>query len=253
MAEPAPTNQRLTVVIPPDLAPNQPLPLDVSISVRRDGKRSRELSAPFDAPPTPTSERLQPEHARVGQTVLMSGTQLSLEPTFAKPTITLGGRPAELVGQPTSEQVRFKVPPVPDGPGIVTLTKSPAPAMEAPVPLVVEPDIPRLDIPATPEARLGQPLTLSGRHFYAVRDLAEDGTPTPNPASPPTVHIDWVDANNQRGQQDLVPDAQPRPSDTQLTVTIPPDLAAAAAPPLKANLSVLRDNLQSNQVAMTIA
>ena len=164
----------------------------------------------------------------------------------------MASRPADLVGEPTSQQIRFKVPPGSAGSCDVTLTKSPTPAVTAPKPLTVEPDTPQLDTPASPEARLGHPVTLSGRYFYAVSDLGENGTPIPNPASPPEVHVEWTDANNQPGQKDLSPDAQPEPGDTQLTVTIPSDLAAADALPLTANLSVHRANVQSNQVPVTI-
>jgi hypothetical protein len=253
LADPVPSNTQLAVAVPLDLAaPNQPLPIDVTVSVRRDSKRSSEISVPFSAPPTPAVTALEPDHARVGQVVLISGTELSLEATIAQPVITVARRPADLVGTPTSKQVRFKVPPGSAGPCTVTLSKSPAPAVDAPRSLTVEPDIPQLDTPASPGARLSHPVSLSGRYFYAVSDLGEDGTPTPNPSSPPTVRIEWVDANNQPAHRDLPADNPPRPLDTQLTARIPADLVPADNLPLAANVSICRDNVQSNRVPITI-
>jgi hypothetical protein len=95
-------------------------------------------------------------------------------------------------------------------------------------------------------------VSLSGRYFYAVGDLGEDDTPIPNPADPPKVRLEGSDANQQPVQRELPPDAQPQPHDTQLTITIPADLAQADALPISANLSVHRNNVQSDQVPITI-
>jgi hypothetical protein len=79
--DPPPSNTQLTVAIPLNLtAAPLALPVNVSVSVRRDGNRSGEISAPFGPPATPTITALRPDHARIGQTVLLAGDDLSLDP-----------------------------------------------------------------------------------------------------------------------------------------------------------------------------
>jgi hypothetical protein len=255
---PTPGDTTLTITIPADLADAQRLPSDLNLEVRRDGKRSNEVTIPVTKPANaPVIIDVHPNPARVGGTVALSG--INLGSAAAKPIVTVAGAETPLDGAGQGDLIRFKVPPPKVGvawdasqPQEVKVAVTTGAFTVHPGGLTIEDDVPKLEPIELPEqAHLGGLLTLSGRNLYAAPELDVHGMPIPN-AHPPSVHLAW---NSRSGQQtqDLSPAATPVPSDSQIAVTIPADLVDPNLLPISANVSVTRNGQQSNEIAVTLA
>ncbi len=243
LTDPAPTNTVLALAIPPSIVPAQLLPLDVGLSLRRDGKRSQEIALPLRLSAVPRVTQMRPLRARPGQIVTLTGDALALHPDVSRAVVSVAGKVAEITRQDKDGRtVGFKVPPTVIGPCNVALSKPPHAAVTLPERLQVDKDKPELL--ATPAStQVSHPLRLDGRYFLPV-DPAEDAALQ--------VHLTWTNQSGVSEHVKLDPDPDPAPTDDRLHVTIPADLQPRVVTEVQAQVHVTRRDLASEPAKLRL-
>ena len=267
--EPAPSDSRLAVTMPPDLVDWQTLPLDGQLSVRRaDGSKLVTGPVKVGKPAAgPSIDTVSPPTARVGQLVTVVGSNLDPDSSGANVTVAVdGASPQDVDAAPDGKQATFKVPAAPDPPG-----SWPSAAQDLTVTapnklftvrrglLTIEADKVQLHpLSGNQPVSQGKQLTLTGRHFYQAGDLDATGKPTTD-ATDPVVRLSWTDkagADQSKTLTLVKSPVQAAPTDTQLTVDVQDDLVDPNDPtalPLTGKLQVDRAGTPSNAIDVTVA